>query len=158
MPVPHPTPRTGTVTTDLELRERISKSKEILVNHGFAMSAVPEIAKTFNVSLRTAYRYKAEAEKELHADIDMSDREAARLLLDGLLDIFHSSGVKAGAKLRALDMIAKLKGLYRPQKIEVSTPLKDLADDDLKAMVEQLGIIPASDPAQQGPSPAPATA
>lgn len=142
----------GYDTPDLEHRDRISKTKEILVRHGFAMSAVPEIAKTFNVSLRTAYRYKAEAEKELHADMDMSDREAAQLLLDGLLDIFHSSGVKVGAKLRALDMIAKLKGLYRPQKIEVSTPLKDLADDDLKAMVEQLGIVPTSDPARPAPS------
>jgi hypothetical protein len=88
----------------------------------------------------------------------MSDREAAQLLLDGLLDIFHSSGVKAGAKLRALDMIAKLKGLYRPQKIEVSTPLKDLADEDLKAMVEQLGIVPTSNPAQSDTSSAPGTA
>jgi transposase len=58
----------GTETTDLELRDRISKVKEILVDHGFAMSAVPEIAKTYGVSLRTAYRYKAEAEKELHAE------------------------------------------------------------------------------------------
>ncbi len=115
------------------------------------MAAVPEIAKTFGVSLRTAYRYKAQAEKEIHADMDLSDRESAQVLLDGLLEIFHGQGVKAAVKLRALDMLAKLKGLYRPQKIEVSTPLKDLADEDLKAMVEQLGLVP--NPASTQPDP-----
>mgnify|MGYP001487093810 CR=1 FL=1 len=142
MPVPHPTPTTGTVTTDLTLQDRISKTREILIRHGFLMSAVPEISKTFNVSLRTAYRYKAKAEKELKADIDLTDHEAAQVFLEGLLSIFHTEGAKAAVRLRALDLLAKAKGLYRPQKVEITNSLANLPDEELRALEEQLGLSP----------------
>ena len=144
--------------TDLEYRDRISKSKEIILRHRFAMSAVPEIASAFNVSLRTAYRYKAQAEKEIQADIDLTDEEAGQLFLDGLLEVIHTPGTKATVKLRALDMLARAKGGYRPKKIEISSPLGNLSDDELEAVEQQLGLGSAAvdpDPSHVPPTAVP---
>ena len=143
----------GTETTDLEYRDRISKSKEIILRHRFAMSAVPEIASTFNVSLRTAYRYKAQAEKEIQADIDLTDEEAGQLFLDGLLEVLHTPGTKATVKLRALDMLARAKGGYRPKKIEITSPLAELDDDTLREVAEELGLGSGVHDPDQSPTP-----
>lgn len=147
----------GTETTNLELRDRVSKTKEILKRHNFATSAVPEIAKTFNVSLCTAYRYKARAEKEIEAEIDLSDEEATQIFLEGVLEQFHAPGSKPAVRLKALDMLAKLKGLYRPQRIEVSTPLEDLPDETLRDVAEELGLDTSPVAPQARPQSAPPT-
>ncbi len=145
-------PMPGYDTPNLEHHDRISKTKEILMRHGFATSAVPEIAKTFQVSLRTAYRYKAQAEREVEADIDLNDEEATQIFLEGVLEQFHAPGSKPAVRLKALDMLAKLKGLYRPQRIEVSTPLKDLPDESLRDVAEELGLDPSGEPPTPGPA------
>jgi hypothetical protein len=49
-------------------------------------------------------------------------------------------------------MLAKLKGLYRPQRIEVSTPLKDLRDESLRDVAEFLGHEPTGEPAAPPPT------
>lgn len=136
----------GHDTNNLEYRDRISRTKDILVRHDFAMSAIPEICSTFKVSKRTAHRYKHEAEKEIRADIDLTDEEAAQLFLEGLLEVYHAPGTKAIVKLRALDMLAKAKGVYRPKKIELTSPLENLPDEELEAEGERLGLIPSTNP------------
>jgi hypothetical protein len=49
-------------------------------------------------------------------------------------------------------MLAKLKGLYRPQRIEVSTPLKELPDESLRDVAEELGLDPAGEHSAPGPA------
>lgn len=145
----------GHDTTNTEYRDRISKTKEILMKHDFAMSAVPEICSTFRVSKRTAHRYKHEAEVEIKADIDLTDEEAAQLFLEGVLEVYHTPGTKSIVKLRALDMLAKAKGVYRAKKIELTSPLQNLSDDELQAVEQQLGL--GSAPADPNQSSVPAT-
>jgi hypothetical protein len=130
----------GHDTTNTEYRDRISKTKEILMRNGYSMSAIPEICSTFKVSRVTAWRYKNQAEKEINEAIELSDEEAVHIFIEGLLEVYHATGSKGAVKLKALDMLAKFKGLYKPRKIEVSTPLADLDDEALGEVAEQLGL------------------
>lgn len=142
----------GHDTTNMEYRDRISKIKEILIQHNFSVSAVPVISSTFKVALSTAWRYKLQAEKEIKAAIDLTDQEAIELFVQGVLDVYHATGSKAIVKLRALDMLARAKGVYRPKKIELTSPLENLPDEELEAEGKRLGLIPSTNPQPPGPS------
>lgn len=133
-----PEPEYQRVATQAEKEARIDQVIRWMDDGIKGKKLAQKVAAEFEICEGQAYNYVKYANEKLAAQVKMTDEELDDFIQKNFLEIARHRDKRLA--LQAMKELAKLRGRYKPQKIEVSTPYDGLAQEDLDKLAKERGL------------------